>query len=167
MLFRSWMIATITLSKFPFADGAHLSWDNVIHQGKGLGYVFAQHQSFEQFKSPFVISYFYSLEGEDLNKLRRKMYEMNDEEWKRLIIDDLAKAHYGIDEYISSIEIYRRGHGMISPVKGFLFSKEKEILKQPISNQIYFAHSDLSGISIFEEAFYQGLDTADEVLKTI
>ncbi len=165
--YAPWMIATITLSKFPFADGAPLSWDNVIHQGKGLGYVFAQHQSFEQFKSPFVISYFYSLEGEDLNKLRRKMYQMKDEEWKQLIIDDLSKAHYGVDEYILSIEIYRRGHGMISPVKGFLFSKEKEKLKQPINNQIYFAHSDLSGISIFEEAFYQGLDTADEVMKNI
>ena len=56
---------------------------------------------------------------------------------------------------------------MICPVKGFLFSKEKKELKQNINNQLYFAHSDLSGISIFEEAFYQGLDTADEVMKTI
>jgi hypothetical protein len=86
---------------------------------------------------------------------------------EQLIIEDLAKAHYGIDEYISSIEIYRRGHGMISPVKGFLFSKEKEKLKQNINQQLYFAHSDLSGISIFEEAFYQGLDTADEVMENI
>lgn len=37
--YAPWMIATITLSKFPFADGAPLSWDNVIHQGKGLGYI--------------------------------------------------------------------------------------------------------------------------------
>lgn len=56
---------------------------------------------------------------------------------------------------------------MISPVKGFLFSAAKQQLKQTINNQIFFAHSDLSGISIFEEAFYQGLDTADEVLQIL
>lgn len=164
--YAPWIIATIVLDRFPMSDGAPLSWDNVIHNGKGLGYVYAQHQSLEQYKSPFVITYFHSLEGEDLNQLRRKMYTMKDEDWKKIIIQDLSQAHYGIEEHIESIEIYRRGHGMISPVKGFLFSKNKDILKQTINNQVFFAHSDLSGISIFEEAFYQGLDTADEVLKS-
>ena len=165
--YAPWIIATITLNKFPFADGAPLSWDNVLHNGKGLGYVYAQHQSLGQYKSPFVISYFHSLEGDDLKKLRRRVYEMKDSDWKKFIIDDLSKAHYGIEDEIISIDIFRRGHGMISPTKNFLFSEEKEKLKQPIDNKIFFAHSDLSGISIFEEAFYQGLDTADEVLKTM
>lgn len=163
--YAPWIIATIVLKRFPLADGAPLAWDNVIHNGTGLGYIYAQHQSLEQFKSPFVITYYHSLEGEDLNQLRRKMYDMKDEDWKKIIIEDLSKAHYEIEEHIESIEIYRRGHGMISPTKGFLFSKEKSDLKKNINNQIFFAHSDLSGISIFEEAFYQGLDTADEVLE--
>ncbi|QTV06888.1 NAD(P)-binding protein [Faecalibacter bovis] len=165
--YAPWIIATIVLKRFPIADGVPLAWDNVIHDGNGLGYIYAQHQSLGQFKSPFVITYFHSLEGDDLNQLRRKMYEMNDEDWKKIIIEDLSKAHYTIDKYIESIEIFRRGHGMISPTKGFLFSKEKSELKKNINNQIFFAHSDLSGISIFEEAFYQGLDTADEVMKNI
>jgi hypothetical protein len=29
---------------------------------------------------------------------------------------------------------------------------------------VYFAHSDLSGVALFEEAFYQGLRAAEEVL---
>lgn len=165
--YAPWIIATIVLKRFPIADGVPLAWDNVIHYGQGLGYIYAQHQSLAQFQSPFVISYFHSLEGKDLNQLRREMYKMKDEEWKKLIIEDLSKAHYEIEEHIESIEIYRRGHGMISPTKGFLFSKEKSDLKKNINNQIFFAHSDLSGISIFEEAFYQGLDTADEVLESI
>lgn len=163
--YAPWLIATITLHKLPFADGAPLSWDNVIFEGKGLGYVFAQHQSVRQYQSPFVLSYFHSLEGEDLNLLRRKMYEMTDEEWKQLIIDDLSQAHYGIAEEIMSLAIFRRGHGMISPTKGFLFSEAKEKLSESIHDTIYFAHSDLSGISIFEEAFYQGISVVDQLLK--
>ena len=163
--YAPWLIATITLNKLPFADGAPLSWDNVIYQGKGLGYVFAQHQSVGQYKSPFVLSYFHSLEGEDLGILRKKMYKMTDDDWKDFILEDLSKAHFNIKDEIVSIEIYRRGHGMISPTKGFLFSDEKEQLKKNINDQIYFAHSDLSGISVFEEAFYQGISVVDEVLK--
>ena len=93
------------------------------------------------------------------------MYKMTDDDWKDFILEDLSKAHFNIKDEIVSIEIYRRGHGMISPIKGFLFSDEKEQLKKNINDQIYFAHSDLSGISVFEEAFYQGISVVDEVLK--
>lgn len=159
-----WVVATIVLKKFPFADGAPLAWDNVIEGANGLGYVYAQHQSVGQFSSPFVISYYHSMDGLDCKKSRQELFERTDEQWKDFIVKDLAIAHFGIEQEIESIEIFRHGHGMICPVPGFLFSKARQTLGRPIDGRIFFAHTDLSGISIFEEGFYQGLTAADQLL---
>ena len=53
---------------------------------------------------------------------------------------------------------------MISPIPNFIFSKEKESAAKNINNKIFFAHSDLSGISVFEEAFHQGIDVINQIL---
>jgi hypothetical protein len=34
-----------------------------------------------------------------------------------------------------------------------------------INGNFYFAHTDIAGISIFEEAFYQGLNAAKKILE--
>jgi hypothetical protein len=52
---------------------------------------------------------------------------------------------------------------MISPVPGFILVKPKEA-SASIDNRIFFAHSDLAGISIFEEAFHQGINTVNTIL---
>jgi hypothetical protein len=49
---------------------------------------------------------------------------------------------------------------MVSPVPGFIFGEERKAAAQPIEGKVFFAHTDLSGISVFEEAFHQGIDAA-------
>jgi hypothetical protein len=56
---------------------------------------------------------------------------------------------------------------MIAPTPGFVWGTERQRAAQPIADRVFFAHSDLSGVSIFEEAFYQGIRAAKEVLSTI
>ena len=53
---------------------------------------------------------------------------------------------------------------MISPKNGFLFGESKRKAAQSIDDKIYFAHSDLSGISIFEEAFHQGINVVNKII---
>lgn len=162
-----WIVVTIVLRRFPFADGVPLSWENIIYKGHGLGYVYDQHQSLKQFNSPFVISYYHSLGDGDLKQNRKQLFAWTDQQWKSFILTDLEKAHYGIEKEIISMEIFRHGHGMISPVKGFLTSQARTELAKSIGDKVYFAHSDLSGISIFEEAFYQGLDAVDQLIADL
>jgi hypothetical protein len=57
----------------------------------------------------------------------------------------------------------RLGHGMIRPGPGFLTSAARERLAD-WQGPIQFANSDLSGISIFEEAQYRGVRAAERVL---
>jgi hypothetical protein len=90
---------------------------------------------------------------------------MKEEEIKKIIISDLSIAHPNIENEIESIEIYKMGHGMISPTPNFIFSEEKEMAAKNIDNKIFFAHSDLSGISVFEEAFHQGIDVVNQIFN--
>lgn len=56
---------------------------------------------------------------------------------------------------------------MIRPSPGYVWGGVREKATTPVDNRIFFAHSDLSGISIFEEAFYQGIRAAKEILQNI
>jgi hypothetical protein len=56
----------------------------------------------------------------------------------------------------------RIGHAMSRPVPGFLKSRLGFDNRGPI----FFANSDLSGFSIFEEAQYHGVEAADRALAS-
>lgn len=163
--YAPWFTATITLTDDFYTDGFPMSWDNVIYKSKGLGYVFNQHQSLAQDVTQKVITYYYSFSSNDSNNDRKILYKMEQADFEKLIIDDLSKAHPDIASQIQSVEVYKIGHGMISPVPGFMFSKEKADAQMNMENVVFFAHSDLSGVSIFEEAFHQGIDAANSILN--
>lgn len=162
--YTPWLLATLIVSDLSDNGSFPLSWDNVIYGSKGLGYIYDQHQSLQQFQEKKVITYYYSFSSADLKKTRREFYKKPKEYWKQMVFDDLRIAHPNIELVTESIEIHLLGHGMISPVPGFIFGQAKKEAAKPISNKIYFAHSDLSGISIFEEAFHQGINAVNTML---
>jgi hypothetical protein len=82
------------------------------------------------------------------------------------VLTELEKAHPHIREQVETLDTWLWGHGMVRPMVGFIWGEEKRAAAQPIQNQIHFAHSDLSGISVFEEAFYQGLRAAQQILNS-
>ena len=90
-------------------------------------------------------------------------------DWKQLAdvcLTDLARAHPDIYELTTRIDIMRWGHAMISPRPNFIWSGVREKAMQPYRN-IHFAHTDLSGISLFEEALYHGMRAVDRILGKI
>jgi hypothetical protein len=60
--------------------------------------------------------------------------------------------------------VMRIGHAMVRPTVGAIFSAERQALKRP-NGGLIFAHSDISGLSLFEEAQYRGVVAADHVLR--
>ncbi|QES90879.1 NAD(P)-binding protein [Rhizosphaericola mali] len=163
--YAPWIVSAITISESLDNGSFPLAWDNVIYGGVGVGYVYNQNQNINQQNDIKVISYYLPFSNKDFKSGRRKLYSKSESYWTKCIIEDISLAHPNIEEFILSIEIFRLGHGMISPVKGFIFSKEKLAAAKPIDNKIFFAHSDLSGISIFEEAFHQGIRAADQMIN--
>lgn len=158
-----WLLTTITL-KNEFGGDNELAWDNVIYGSDGLGYIYDQHQNIGQNVGEKVITYYRSFSTDDCKKARRKLYSMKEAEIKDLVLNDLKKAHPLIEDFIIEMQFHKIGHAMIAPVPNRITGRISEEAKQPIDDKIFFAHSDLSGISIFEEAFYQGCRTAKKMI---
>jgi len=162
--YAPWLLATLTLSDLPADFSQPLSWDNVIFKGQGLGYIYDQHQSLKQLQEKTVITYYHSFSSSDSKKTRKAVYQKSKGYWKEFVLSDLKIAHPDIESYVEEINIHILGHGMISPIPGFIFGAAKSQAMQNIDRSIYFAHSDLSGISIFEEAFHQGIAAVNQML---
>ncbi len=158
-----WLLSTLTL-KNEFGGAEELAWDNVIFGTEGLGYINDQHQNLNQIVGEKVITHYRSFSTDNCKKARRQLYNLKADELKNLVLDDLKVAHPEIEDFIIDIQFHKLGHGMISPVPDFIFGVEKQLAKQNVDNKIFFAHTDLSGISIFEEAFHQGIRAAKEMI---
>nr|WP_309756664.1 NAD(P)-binding protein [Flavobacterium sp.] len=162
--YAPWFLATLVVSEFPDNGSFPLCWDNVIYGSKGLGYIYDQHQTVQQIQPKKVITYYYSFSTLEIKKNRRLLYSQKENYWKQIVLNDLKMAHPTIESFIEDIYIHRLGHGMISPVPGFIFGQAKKEASASIDNLIFFAHSDLAGISIFEEAFHQGINIVNTIL---
>lgn len=165
--YAPWLVANITLNEAPGGHGAALSWDNVIFGSKSLGYVLANHQQLEILHHKPVITFYNPLADEDPAIARGKLYRQTYEEMAESALLELEKAHPGLRHQVAHMDLWRWGHGMIRPVPGFVWGSERQNAQKPLANQLFFAHSDLGSISVFEEAFYGGIRAAREALNSI
>jgi hypothetical protein len=163
--YAPWMVANITTDlSLNERRGEHLCWDNVIYGSDGLGYVNAMHQQLGSHYSNKVITYYKPLLAGHDATVRKEAQSKTFQNWKHSIVNDLKNPHPGIEKHIEEMNVWLWGHGMIKPVPGFIWGENRKNAMKSVSNKIFFAHSDLSGISIFEEAFYQGHQAAKAVL---
>ena len=162
--YAPWLVANVTLDAFPMQRaGAPMAWDNVIHDSDALGYVVATHQSLRIHQPQTVFTFYYPLAGSSPKSERERLLNTDWKTWTDFILDDLSKPHPEIRELVSNIDIMRWGHAMVRPRPGFMWSEARRRFTKPFG-RIHFAHSDLSGFSLFEEAQYRGVTAAQWVL---
>jgi len=160
---NAWFVANLFLKDRPkprFAKDFPLAWDNVLYESPSLGYVTATHQKGIDY-GPTILTYYYPMCAEENGRTKLFNYEWRD--LADVCLADLARAHPDIYDLTTRIDIMRWGHAMISPRPNFIWSGIRENAIKPYRN-IHFAHTDLSGIALFEEAFYHGLRAASEVI---
>lgn len=160
--YGAWMVANLFLKDRPQSRGFPLAWDNVLYESPSLGYVVATHQRGLD-RGPTVFTYYYPLCDTDPREARTKLLEAGREEWADVALTDLSRAHPDIRTLTERIDVMRWGHAMIRPRPGFIWSEARRTALKPYRG-IYFAHTDLSGVPLFEEAFYHGIRAADEVI---
>jgi hypothetical protein len=164
--YSPWLTANLTLDRLPDARGAEPAWDTVFLDSPTLGYVDATHQSIRSHIDKTVWTFYWALAEGDPAQNRRLLLEKDWMYWKEAILHDLKRLHSDIRRCVSRIDIMRMGHAMIRPVPGSIFSTERQRLTKR-QGRILFANSDVSGISIFEEAQYHGVKPAEEILQLI
>jgi hypothetical protein len=162
-VYSPWLTANLTLDRYPDSRGAETSWDTVFLDSPTLGYVDAMHQSLRTHVDRTVWTFYWALVEGAPAQNRQFLLEKDWAYWKGAIFHDLERVHSDIRQCVSRMDIMRMGHAMIRPAVGSIFSEERRRLAR-LSDRILFANSDLSGISIFEEAQYHGVEAAQKVL---
>jgi monoamine oxidase len=175
-----WLVANLHLRE-PLTDkpGAPPSWDNVLYGGAhakrsaaALGYVDAMHQSLRPAPGPTVLSAYWALGDGDRAAHARRRQSLLDETWRnwaQRVVDDLARAHPDLPRKTVRIDLMRYGHAMAIPAPGVRSSAALQALAQPLgaAPRLHFAHSDLAGYSIFEEAFTLGHGAGTAAAKAL
>jgi protoporphyrinogen oxidase len=160
--YGSWMVANLHLKDRPAEPGVPLAWDNVFYDSPSLGYVVATHQACVDY-GPTIFTYYYPLTASNVSAARAQLLELGRDEWAELALADLERAHPDIRRLTTQIDVMRWGHAMVRPEPGFVWGPDRRRASAPWRG-IHFAHSDLSGLALFEEAFYHGVRAAEEIL---
>jgi hypothetical protein len=164
--YSPWLTANLTLDRPPRERGIEPAWDNVIYDSPALGYVVATHQGLGSYPDRTVWTYYWALANGPARENRQLLLDRDWAYWKEAILNDLARAHPDIHSCVRRVDIMRMGHAMVRPVPGTIFHPDRRRLAHS-KGPILFANSDLSGISIFEEAWYRGTRAADAALRRI
>ncbi len=158
--YAPWMVANVTVGRMPGGRGAPLCWDNVIYGSRSLGYVVATHQSLRQEQRGTVLTYYWPLSDQSPEDARRAALARTLSEWQAMVMEELLAIHPELDGAVERIDVWLWGHGMIRPTPGAIWGSARAAtcVHAP---PVFFAHSDMSGISIFEEANERGVQAAD------
>lgn len=153
-----WLVGNVWLEGFPEErPGEELAWDNVVYGSRGQGFVVATHQLLRAAKPErTVLTAYAALAEQSPEAMRRWAAGASEGELVGRVLEDVAAA-YGtrVWRQARGVEVTVRGHGMAGPVPGFQGNKGLLALQQA-DGRVLFAHSDLSGYSVFEEAAWWG-----------
>jgi hypothetical protein len=167
--YGAWMVANLTLEGRPRlrARGERMmAWDNVLEQSSSLGYVVATHQTGRD-HGPTVITYYLPLCDDDPRDARRRLYAAGRDEWADVALADLETVHPDIRSLATRVDVVRWGHAILRPSAGLFFASGARAAAAKPFRGVHFAHTDLSGVALFEEAFFHGTRAADEVLAAL
>jgi hypothetical protein len=161
--YAPWAVANVTLRKLPQGHGAPLSWDNVAYRSEMLGYVNATHQIAQMTPVKTVLTCYWPLSHLSPEAARKEALARSYMDWQKIFLDTLLQLHPELEGQIERLDVWVWGHAMVRPTPGFIWgkSRQKALQQHP---PIWMAHSDMSGISIFEEACTHGVRAAESVL---
>ncbi|GAA5178207.1 NAD(P)/FAD-dependent oxidoreductase [Niveibacterium umoris] len=161
--YAPWVMAQLTLeSAPPERPGAERAWDNVVYGARSLGYVVATHQRLSAAQAPTVWTWYHALTGAPSPILRQQLLASTPEYWARFAIEELAPAYPELLPHVQRIDCIRHGHAMARPRPGFLTAPARHWFAQGVAG-LQFAHADVSGFSVCEEAHARGVAAAERI----
>jgi hypothetical protein len=178
VLHAPWLVANLQLhTALTDKPGAPPSWDNVLMPAPGqagaapaLGYVDAMHQSTRPMPGPTVLTAYWALGDGDRAAVQQQRAALLHEPWRAWadrVVADLARAHPDLPHKLARVDLMRYGHAMSIPAPGVRGSAALAALAAPQPGRIQFAHADLAGYSVFEEAYTAGVSAGRVVANRL
>jgi hypothetical protein len=162
--YAPWLVSNFIMRAFPEEQaGTALAWDNVIYKEPGLGYVVSTHQDIRMSRPErTAFTAYHALSDFEPDAARRWLERATVAELTQAASRDLRLAYgWRLPLCVERIAVTVRGHAMAVPEPGFL-SNPGRIALRDARGPIFFAHSDLSGLSLFEEASWWGYRAAEQ-----
>jgi glycine/D-amino acid oxidase-like deaminating enzyme len=167
--YAPWMVTNFLMRDFPRElPGAQLAWDNVVYNGKGLGYVVSTHQDIRS-RPPekTVFTAYTALSHQTPSVARRWLHTSSPAQLLELASSDLQQAYgWAFAPCVERVDITLRAHAMAVPQPGFRTNAGLAALRE-LDGPVLFAHADLSGLSVFEEAAWWGVRAAERALAQV
>jgi hypothetical protein len=154
--YAPWLTANLALYEpLLTRPGAPPAWDNVRYGTTALGYVDAHHQSLNPVPRPPLLTAYFALPAAQRGALLAQPWQ----HWARFVTDELAQTHPDLPAKLARVDLCRFGHAMSIPTPGLRGSAALAALRSQ-AGRIVCAHADLSGYSVFEEAYTAGVQAA-------
>lgn len=161
---QPWYVVTVELTPFADFSGAPVAWDNVLFEHPTLGYIHNLNQHLKKPNGNTLLTFYQPLDQSDARTVREKYAQQSDEELKSELVAQLRSIYRDIEEHILYMEVRIWGHGMASPGIDYLKNPKRSKQSEATDN-IYFAHTDDCGFSLFEEAFDLGFQRATQLIQ--
>lgn len=166
VVYSPWLTANLMLDRWPRERGLGPAWDNVLFDSPALGYVVATHQLLREHLPRSVWTYYWALAQQPPREARTWLLTQSWATLRDLILKDLSRAHPDLADCVSRIDIFRIGHAMVRPTPGFLSSPARRA-GHAVQERLFYAHSDVGGLPLFEEAQAAGVAAADAVREVL
>ncbi len=164
--YTPYLVANVHVTRTP----ADLGYDNWVHDP---GYVFTdlvvadwagqKDPAAAPLDRPNVITAYCPFVG---SGRRTELGELPFADLERIVLGDLERLFPGIRATVTQLDLYRWGHAMLAPGKGFVFGAPRVASQQP-SGRISYACTDVDGLPAFENAVASGLRAAVEASAQI
>lgn len=153
--------------------GTARAWDNVRAHSDSLGFVNAANQALRTAApARSVWTGYHALGAPNIpganQGMRKWLMKAQRHELLNLATQDLDAMYEGNwRKYCDGVELTVHGHAMANPGPGFLRNPliERAWSLNKSQSSVLFAHADLAGYSVFEEAAFYGMVAAEALLK--
>jgi hypothetical protein len=157
-----WRVGVLHLDGPLAARGVQMAWDSVIAGNADLGYISSSHQR-ATYGGPTVLTWYEALTGPPA-EARRALAARGLAEEQAHVLEALAPAHADLRARLRRLDVLHWGHGTVRPVVGLHRPGALDALWAP-RDGVVAAHTDLSGLSLFEEALWHGVTAAESLLR--
>ncbi len=167
----AWRIALLHLDHTPTGEGVPSAWDSVLYgptdnPDGDLGVIDNSWQN-AHYGGPTVLTWYQPLTDADPRAARARLAAMTWEETVDTVLTRLSVGWPDLRQHVHRIDLWRWGHGTIIPGLGLHRDPQSIATRSRPEGRVFRAHTDQSGLSLFEEASWQGVRAAEEMLRSL
>ena len=166
-----WMIANLEVDQKALEQDCPfgLAWDSVHYQATSLGYVVESHQRQSARSALTLATLYFPFSAENPSETRQWWNNLDRAQQTDFVVAEMERFHPGISDHIKSIDTWFWPHAMPRPAPGnvkALWAEQKKRVKET-ERRVFHAHSEVSGMSLFEEALDAGVQAAKGALERL